>query len=336
MDKKIFLDISIKRIIAALVIADCILIFGIIMQICGKETVFFISVSAFIILTLSGLLYYFFRAYIPYRSVKNIYENITEENECLKIFDKKIYIFKEEEEVLQKLQLLINQSNLLNAVKQQAQYLALQNQINPHFLYNTLESIRSDALCCGMDDIAKITEALSLFFRYTISGLEKTSTIIDELENVENYFIIQKYRFEDRLKLIIEMPDDEHMRNLKLPKLTLQPLVENAIIHGVECYADQGIIKISVEMTDKWYYITVEDNGIGIPIEQLKELNEMLSYPEIVTTRAKSKKGGIAMGNVAQRIRLLYGKQYGIHVYSTVGIGTKVVVNLPKEFAEEL
>ncbi len=104
--------------------------------------------------------------------------------------------------------------------QKQAEYLALQNQINPHFLYNTLEAIRADALIAGVDQIADTTEALATFFRYTITDVDRLVTLSDELENVEDYFTIQKFRFGDRMNLELEL-NDEELLSARMPRLVL-------------------------------------------------------------------------------------------------------------------
>ena len=111
---------------------------------------------------------------------------------------------------------MIDKNNLINVSKKQAEYLALQNQINPHFLYNTLEGIRSEALLAGLDSVAEMTEALGTFFRYTISQVEHLVTLEDELANIENYYYIQQFRFGDRLTLSIEYEHDDDRNQLKL------------------------------------------------------------------------------------------------------------------------
>ena len=109
----------------------------------------------------------------------------------------------------------------------------MQNQINPHFLYNALEAIRSDALLADCADIAETTEALATFFRYTISNVQEYVTFSDELDNAENYFTIQRCRFGDKLEMELEM-ENEDLLEARMPKLILQPLVENAVVHGLE------------------------------------------------------------------------------------------------------
>lgn len=112
---------------------------------------------------------------------------------------------------------------------------SLQSQINPHFLYNTLECIRSEAVCQGCDSIAKMAKALASFFRYSISRKENVVTVQDELNNIEHYIMIQNYRFENKFLFEVEMdPEDKLAYTCQIPKMTIQPIVENAIFHGLE------------------------------------------------------------------------------------------------------
>lgn len=160
--------------------------------------------------------------------------------------------------------------------QKQAEYLALQNQINPHFLYNTLEAIRADALIAGVDQIADTTEALATFFRYTITDVERLVTLSDELENVEDYFTIQKFRFGDRMNLELEL-NDEELLSARMPRLVLQPLVENAVVHGLEEKTGEGTVKVVVESSRNVLYIYVKDDGVGMDTEQMEKLNEIFS-----------------------------------------------------------
>ena len=214
--------------------------------------------------------------------------------------------------------------------KRKIELKALQSQINPHFLYNTLEAIRGDALCEGIDSIADTTEALSTFFRYTITDTGNLVSVEDELENVENYFKIQQYRFGDKLDMRVNFPDDyARILECKLPKLTLQPVVENAIFHGLEAKAEGGVIIISLEMTEKKLLINIHDDGIGIDEEELIKINQRLEITSGPLTEEKRKRGGIALPNVSRRIKLLFGDEYGIHIYSIPNLGTEVRISVP-------
>ncbi len=149
----------------------------------------------------------------------------------------------------ERLQRMLDSSELLKLNKRQAQYLAIQNQINPHFLYNTLESIRSEALIAGLTSVSDMTEALAAFFRYTISKVENLVSVEEELQNCETYFKIQRYRFGERVQLTIECDSEEkeEIYRCRLPKLTMQPILENSIIHGTECKIGVGHLKIRLE-----------------------------------------------------------------------------------------
>ncbi len=214
----------------------------------------------------------------------------------------------------------------------QMQYQTLQSQINPHFLYNTLDSIRGEALMEGNDSIAAMTERLSRFFRYCISNKGNIATIRDEINNIADYFYIQEYRFGDKFHLKTEVEEDCY--NYKIPQMTLQPIVENAIYHGLERKKDGGTVSIQVFETDKNVKILVSDNGVGMDEETLEQINKRLRSSAEYTLKgygeSKSKKTGIALKNVNDRIRLHYGSDYGITVHSTKYLGTDVNILIPK------
>lgn len=226
---------------------------------------------------------------------------------------------------------IVRSPQLMDLNKRQAQYLALQNQINPHFLYNTLESIRGEALIAGLDSVADMTEALAKFFRYTITKVENLVSVEEELDNCETYFWIQKYRFGDRLQLHIEYEPEEwdEIRNCRIPKLTLQPILENSIIHGTELKIGTGNLYIRFERTENRLVIRISDDGVGMDESTLLELNRKLGRDANSFTSGEEKQGGIALVNVNNRIHLLFGDEYGIHVYSVLQSGTDVEITIP-------
>jgi two-component system sensor histidine kinase YesM len=232
---------------------------------------------------------------------------------------------------IERLEQVLKSPEMMDLNKRQAQYLALQNQINPHFLYNTLESIRGEALIAGMDNIADMTEALAKFFRYTITKVENLVSVEEELDNCETYFLIQKYRFGSRLQLHIlyEEESRESIMNCKIPKLTLQPILENSIIHGTELKIGTGNLTIQFEQTDKRLIIRISDDGAGMDEQTLAKLNRQLGRGGRALTDQEEKRGGIALVNVNNRIHLLFGEEYGMHIYSIKGKGTDVEVTLP-------
>lgn len=234
--------------------------------------------------------------------------------------------------MMEQLQRMMDSSELLKLNKRQAQYLALQNQINPHFLYNTLESIRSEALIAGLLSVSDMTEALASFFRYTISKVENLVSVEEELQNCETYFKIQQYRFGERVQLTIECDseDREEIYCCRLPKLTMQPILENSIIHGTECKIGTGHLKIRLERTGRRLLIRISDDGVGMDAQTLADMNERLQKSaRAISDQETEGKGGIALINVNNRIHLLFGEQYGLHVYSMPGIGTDVEITLP-------
>ena len=237
--------------------------------------------------------------------------------------------------MLEKFHTLLDSEKTLELAVEQARYLALQNQINPHFLYNTLDAIRTDALIAGVPSVAKATEALATYFRYTISNLDRYATLTEELNNVEDYMTIQQYRFGDRLQLNLDAVD-EACRAYCLPRMTLQPLVENAIYHGLEAKRKMGTVSICVHPTEQMMIIHVIDDGVGIAQAQVDRLNASLGRADSGHIRSEQTRGGIAVRNVNSRIKLLFGEQYGMQIFSEEGRGTDVRITLPAIGRSEL
>lgn len=247
---------------------------------------------------------------------------------------RKLYMFHSPEEG-KLYEFMINSKdenrNLFLASKREAQILALQNQINPHFLYNTLETIRSEAIMNGAVNAGTMAEALATFFRYTISNLDYLVQIEDELENIQNYFTIQHYRFGNKIGIQITYDEeDKNILRLYIPKLIMQPVVENAIYHGIEQKLGAGQVTISISYTKQNLDIMISDDGIGIKDTELSEINNRLwTDSENYGYEKSEKSGGIAIRNVNQRIKLLFGEEYGIWLNSIYGIGTDVHIKLP-------
>lgn len=240
---------------------------------------------------------------------------------------------------------LLDEENYLNysqleltaeVLKTQAQMNSLQSQINPHFLYNTLESIRSKALLHDAEEVAAMIETLARLLRYNISRSDKESSISDELENVKNYIQIQNYRFRGKFTLKLELDAlGDLLENYMLPTLTLQPIVENAIHHGLEPQIGPGTITIRGFQTEDKVILQIQDDGVGMSPERLAELRDKLFRPDLNQPlphagESGSRHGaGIALKNVHQRLQLLFGTGYGLEIVSAAGVGTQVELCVP-------
>jgi two-component system sensor histidine kinase YesM len=205
----------------------------------------------------------------------------------------------------------------------EAQFKALQAQINPHFLYNTLQLVGGMAVSYKAKEIYSVISALSDMFRY-ITGKQGDMVLIDrEIEHIKNYLYIQNMRFEGKVETDIFI--EEGTEGYRIPMLTIQPLVENAFIHGFE--QKMGLWKISIEVQKVFddIEITITDNGIGITEEKLEELREQINS----ISNPLNTKGSIGVKNVASRIKLYFGNDYGIDISSVGGNGTQLVVRIP-------
>lgn len=218
-------------------------------------------------------------------------------------------------------------------LKKQVDIATLQNQINPHFLYNSLECIRGQALLNNVPEIAETTLALSKFFRYGINTKSDLVTLRDELDSVDNYMKIQQFRFKDCFTLEIEYDrDDPHLLDAILPKLTFQPIIENAIKHGFKNNLINAIININITRTKRHLNITISDNGQGMSWTALSNLNQKLTSDNVEILKKgdiANRGSGIAMYNVNKRIKLIFGDDYGIHFSSVVECGTDVEIHIP-------
>ncbi len=208
--------------------------------------------------------------------------------------------------------------------KRKAELLALQAQINPHFLYNTLNAITWQAIDQGADEIGEISSALGKYFRISLSKGREVITIREELGHVESYLEIQKFRYKSKLHYEI-LVEEEFMEAFVI-KLVLQPLVENALYHGLKPKESGGMITITavrIGKEGKDIQFTVSDDGCGIPEDKLQLLNNRLEAG-IVDSGS-----GYGIYNVNERIRLYYGESYGLRLESEEGQGTRSVLLLP-------
>ena len=196
---------------------------------------------------------------------------------------------------------------------------ALQAQINPHFLYNTLDSIIWMAEAGQNDDVVLMTSALAKLLRQSISNDKEQVRVEEEMNYVQSYLTIQKMRYKDKLEYEIELEDG--IGREKIVKLVLQPLVENAIYHGIKYKEGRGLIQIRVFCQDDCIVLQVEDDGKGMDEETLAHIFEQ----HIRDTRSN----GVGVNNVNERIRLFYGAEYGLSFKSEPEKGTTATIRIP-------
>ncbi len=197
---------------------------------------------------------------------------------------------------------------------------ALQAQINPHFLYNTLDTINWFALKRKDMDISRLVTSLAKYFRLTLSKGKVLVPLSDEIELIKSYIIIQQMRFGDKVKWKIDV--SSKCNSCIMPKLTLQPIIENALMHGIQnTKTGSGTISIRARIHFDALVISVKDNGVGMSKEKV---NSLLC----LETKNKNTQG-YGLGNVNERIQLLYGKSHGLRIYSKINVGTRVFVHLP-------
>jgi len=198
------------------------------------------------------------------------------------------------------------------------EFKALQSQINPHFLYNTLESIHWQALLYGHHEISTMVKALAGFYRISLSRGEAIIPMKSESQHVENYLTIQEMRYKDNMESYIDIP--EEFLEVMIPKMTLQPLVENSIYHGLRIKQSKGFIKITAIRDGDDLIVKVIDNGVGMVPDQLQSLNRTLEDND----------SGVGYGvrNVHRRIKLFYGNPYGLFYESNEYGGVTVNVRL--------
>ena len=202
-----------------------------------------------------------------------------------------------------------------------AEFNSLQAQINPHFLYNTMDMINWMALQGQTDEISHAVQSLSRFYKLTLSRKKGISTIARELEHVTIYVQLQNMRYHDSIELITDIPDE--LSEYQIPKLTLQPVVENSILHGIlEKESKSGTIVITGWMENEDVVLLVSDDGVGIPPEILST---------ILSGNGNSQSGGtnIAVYNTHRRLQILYGSDYGLAYSSKPGEGTEVEIRFP-------
>ncbi len=221
------------------------------------------------------------------------------------------------------IQELLAQVETEQARKKEAELQALVAQINPHFIYNSLESINSMAVLQGNKDISKMVISLGKLLRISISEHHELIPLSMELEHVRHYMRIQKFRFEEKFDYEIVLPDS--LRHFVTQKLIVQPIVENALYHGIEPMEESGYISIKVSEQRDDIVIDVTDNGPGFDPETLIEL-----WNKDQGQLKKYRENGVGLKNVHERLRIRFGSRYGLMICSSAGYGSMIRIRIPK------
>ncbi len=216
------------------------------------------------------------------------------------------------------------QKNCLAVRQREIKLKMLASQINPHFLFNALETIRMKAHCRGEEEIAEVVKLLGRILRRNLEVGSEMVSLESEIDMVKSYLEIQKFRYGDRINY--EITFEENVKDYKIMPLLIQPIVENAIVHGLESKNSMGMVKINLTRENGRLKIIVEDNGGGMDAGQLNHVLETLKEAEGMPGER------IGLKNVHQRIKLSCGEEYGLLIHSEKGLGTRIAIILPEEW----
>lgn len=217
----------------------------------------------------------------------------------------------------------LKEQKILNS-QQQMEFKMLASQINPHFLYNTLETIRMQAVAHGNRDVSDSINLLGKTMHYVLENTGTESTTIEkEIKHVISYLEIQRLRFGDRVNYKINVPPYLNLEQFHILPLLLQPIVENSIIHGLEGVTQNGHVEISFILEEPNLYVTIHDNGEGMDEETLQKLKDRIYQKNLNTASS------IGLRNINMRLTLMYGADYGLEVDSKTGDGTTITLTLP-------
>jgi sensor histidine kinase YesM len=223
-----------------------------------------------------------------------------------------------------KLEKELQQNKLL---LQESQLRSLQSQINPHFLFNTLDTLSKKAYLEGSEETSDLLVSVAGLLRYNLKRLDRSVTLYDEVKVLLKYIDIQKARFTERLQFHTDI--DESCLHVQIPGLTLQPIVENAVIHAIEPMEDGGVIRLRIIDGAERVTIEIEDDGPGIPEQKVKQILEAHPF------ETEGHSTGIGFSNVVKRLRLFYGQEELLDIKSGEGRGTKVMLKIPKTRGSE-
>jgi len=206
----------------------------------------------------------------------------------------------------------------------------LQNQINPHFLFNSLNVLSKLALIEGAEQTSDLTVTMSNLLRYHLRQMDKPVPLRDEVKHAEDYFYIQHTRFRDRVHFVIDI--DEEQLTTRVPVLTLQPILENIFMHGIEGMESGATITLRIYGDKTYTWIEISDNGTGMDEEtRLNLLNYDSPSEKPLSSGQRTGSTGIGSRNVFRRLQLIYGQQHAVYIDSTIGVGTTIKLRIPKQ-----
>jgi two-component system sensor histidine kinase YesM len=214
------------------------------------------------------------------------------------------------------------QNNKLEIAQREIKLKMMASQINPHFLFNALESIRMSAHIKGEKEIANVVRLLGKLMRKNLEIGREHAPLKEEIEMINSYLHIQKFRYEERLDF--ELDVDEALLKMLLPPLTIQPLVENAVVHGLENKPEGVTVKLQIVADSRTVTVKVSDDGLGITPDRLEEVRQLITEQE-EPTRSR-----IGLRNVHQRLVMCYGEQAGLQIWSVYGKGTEITFSIPR------
>lgn len=289
-------------------------------------------IIAILMLFIAVVVVYFTSKYLtkPLEKMTQTMKEIKEGNTKLRIEelqgDELGELAKSFNEMLDKIENLISNEYETKLLLHQAEYNALQAQINPHFLYNTLDTMSSIAYIQGCSQVGALCQSLSNIFRYSLDIKHPFSTVAKEIVHLKNYIYVMNVRMQDNVEYHFEIEDS--VLKETIPRISIQPIVENALNHGLRNMRGEKQVEICARSLEQDTEIIVKDNGIGMPQEKIDIL---LEDTDAVHTRGKS----IGLSNINMRIKMLYGEQYGIQIESKINVGTTVTLRVPKKKLEE-
>lgn len=235
--------------------------------------------------------------------------------------DEFAFFYQKLEEMSNNLSLLIRENYEVKLLQKDAEIRALNTQLNPHFIYNTLNIINWTCLAGNMEAASQMLVNLSRMLYYTSHYNGMYEILRNDIEWLNRYLYIMKIRLDDRFSVLVDIP--EEFMDLKVPKLFLQPFVENALVHGFKGMEEKGLLEIHAEWEEENVVFYVEDNGCGMTQEKIAEI--MNGNPD-----------SIGIANVNKRLKILYGPEYGVEYHSQMGEGTSVIIRIPGGNSEKM